>query len=148
LYFGYLPKIIQTDNGQEFTHLKQTNKIHPLDLLCKELNIRHQLIRPRTPRHNGKVERSHRNDNERFYKYLSFYSYDDLLIQMKRYLNRSNNIPMQTLNWLSPLQMRDKLNNNNQHFKYIISYLFLLTFWYHIIYKHTLNFNNNVNFTR
>jgi transposase InsO family protein len=113
LYFGYLPKIIQTDNGQEFTHLKQTNKIHPLDLLCKELNIRHQLIRPRTPRHNGKVERSHRNDNERFYKYLSFYSYDDLLIQMKRYLNRSNNIPMQTLNWLSPLQMRDKLNNNN-----------------------------------
>ncbi len=81
-------------------------------MLCNDLNIKHQLIRPRTPRHNGKVERSHRNDNERFYKYLSFYSYDDLLLQMKRYLNRSNNIPMQTLNWLSPIEMRDKLNKN------------------------------------
>ncbi|MGI6309317.1 MAG: DDE-type integrase/transposase/recombinase [Bacilli bacterium] len=113
VYFGYSPKIIQTDNGQEFTHLKMTNRIHPFTTLCKNLNIKHQLIRPRTPRHNGKVERSHRNDNERFYKYLSFYSYDDLLLQMKRYLRRSNNIPMQTLNWLSPLQMRHKLINNN-----------------------------------
>lgn len=34
------------------------------------LGTNHQLIRPRTPRHNGKVEGSHRNDNERFYKYL------------------------------------------------------------------------------
>jgi transposase len=113
LYFGYLPKTIQTDNGFEFTHNKDTNKIHPFDLLCQKLSIHHQLIRPRTPRHNGKVERSHRNDNERFYKYLSFYSYDDLLIQMKRYLIRSNNIPMQTLGWLSPIEMRNKLNNNN-----------------------------------
>jgi len=112
LYFGYSPKIIQTDNGQEFTHLSKTNKIHPFDILCNDLNIKHQLIRPRTPRHNGKVERSHRNDNERFYKYLSFYSYDDLKLQMKRYLNRSNNIPMQTLDWLSPIEMRNKLNNN------------------------------------
>jgi transposase InsO family protein len=110
LYFGYLPKIIQTDNGQEFTHLKQTDKIHPLDILCNNLNIKHQLIRPRTPRHNGKVERSHRNDSERFYRYLSFYSFDDLKLQMKAYLKRSNNIPMQTLNWLSPIQMRNKLN--------------------------------------
>jgi transposase InsO family protein len=112
LYFGYSPKIIQTDNGQEFTHLSKTNKIHPFDILCNDLNIKHQLIRPRTPRHNSKVERSHRNDNERFYKYLSFYSYDDLKLQMKRYLNRSNNIPMQTLDWLSPIEMRNKLNNN------------------------------------
>jgi len=113
IYFGYLPKTIQTDNGNEFTHLTKTDRIHPFDNLCNQLNITHQLIRPRTPKHNGKVERSHRSDNERFYKYLSFYSYDDLLLQMKRYLNRSNNIPMQTLNWLSPIQMRNKLNNNN-----------------------------------
>lgn len=110
VYFGYLPKTIQTDNGQEFTHLKRTCRIHPFDVLCNDLNIHHQLIRPRTPRHNGKVERSHRNDNERFYNFLSFYSYNDLLIQMKRYLNRSNNIPMQTLNWLSPIEMRNKLS--------------------------------------
>lgn len=113
LYFGYKPKIIQTDNGFEFTHLKKTNMIHPLDVLCNELNIIHQLIRPRTPRHNGKVERSHRSDNERFYKYLSFYSYDDLLLQMKRYLFRSNSIPTQSLNWLSPLQQRKLLTISN-----------------------------------
>ena len=77
-------------------------------------DLEHKLIRPRTPRHNGKVERSHRNDQQRFYNYLSFYSYEDLLIQMKAYLKRSNNIPMQILNWLTPLQMRDKLKNDNQ----------------------------------
>lgn len=31
---------------------------------------------------------------ERFYNHMSFYNYNDLLLQMKRYLNRSNNIPM------------------------------------------------------
>ena len=61
-YFGYTPKIIQTDNGFEFTHFKDTKRVHPFDKLCNELGIKHQLIRPGTPRHNGKVERSHRND--------------------------------------------------------------------------------------
>lgn len=112
-YFGYKPKIIQTDNGQEFTHIKRTDKIHPLDNLLNSLNISHKLIKPRTPRHNGKVERSHRNDQQRFYSYLRFYSYDDLLLQMKSYLKRSNNIPMQTLNWLSPLEMRQKIIEKN-----------------------------------
>lgn len=105
-YFGYKPFILQTDNGAEFTHLKRSDRTHPLDLLCSKLNIIHKRIRPRTPRHNGKVERSHRNDQERFYNHMSFYDYDDLQIQMKRYLNRSNNIPMQVLGWKSPLQKR------------------------------------------
>ena len=113
LYFGYQPKIIQTDNGQEFTHLKNTLRIHPFDILCNELNIHHQLISPRTPRHNAKVERSHRSDNERFYKYLKFYSYNDLIIQMKRYLYPSNNIPTQSLNWLSPIETKKLLTISN-----------------------------------
>ena len=108
-HFGYAPQIIQTDNGAEFTHIQKTDRIHPLDSLCSELGIEHKLIRPRTPRHNGKVERSHRNDQERFYNYLRFYSLDDLLIQMKRYLRRSNNIPMQILGWKSPLEKRREL---------------------------------------
>jgi transposase InsO family protein len=111
IYFGYAPKIIQTDNGSEFTNFKKTNRIHTLDRLCAELHIVHKLLRPRTPWHNGKVERSHRNDQERFYNYLSFYSYDDLLIQIKRYLHRSNNIPMAVLGWKSPLQKRRELEN-------------------------------------
>lgn len=113
LYFGYQPEIIQTDNGAEFTHVKKTNRRHPLDILCNQLKISHKLIRPRTPRHNGKVERSHRNDQERFYNHMSFYNYNDLLVQMKRYLNRSNNIPMQVLGWKSPLEKRHELSCNH-----------------------------------
>ena len=108
-YFGYKPLVIQTDNGGEFTYAKKTKRTHPFDIFCNEIDITHKLIRPRTPRHNGKVERSHRNDQERFYNHMSFYSYQDLMIQMKRYLNRSNNIPMQVLGWLSPLQKRLEL---------------------------------------
>ena len=108
-YFRYKPKQVQTDNGAEFTHPKKTDRTHPLDVLCNELGIEHKRIRPRTPRHNGKVERSHRNDQERFYNHMSFYSYSDLLFQMKRYLNRSNRIPMQILGWKSPLEKRHEL---------------------------------------
>ena len=109
VYFGYQPEMIQTDNGMEFTYTMNTNRIHPFDTLCNELGITHKLIRPRTPRHNGKVERSHRNDQQKFYNYLSFYSYDDLIYQMKNYLKRSNNIPMQTLDWKSPLEKREEI---------------------------------------
>lgn len=109
IYFGYAPEIIQTDNGGEFCNTKKTDKVHYFDRFCAEFNIQHKTIRPKTPWHNGKVERSHRNDQERFYNYLKFYSYDDLLIQMKRYLKRSNNIPMAVLGWKSPLQKRAEL---------------------------------------
>lgn len=113
VYFRYQPKIIQTDNGSEFTYTKETARIHPLDNLLNQLQIIHQLIRPRTPRHNGKVERSHRNDQNRFYNFLSFYSYEDLKKQMKAYLKRSNNIPMQVLDWISPLEKREKIIEAN-----------------------------------
>lgn len=75
IFFEYKPETFQTDNDIEFTYTIKTDKIHPLDTLCNELNIHHQLIRPRNPRHNGKVERSHRNDSEKSYKFLSFYSH-------------------------------------------------------------------------
>jgi transposase InsO family protein len=108
-YFGYAPEVIQTDNGAEFTNFSNTKREHIFDCFCRRYGIIHKLIRPKTPWHNGKVERSHRNDQERFYKYLKFYSYNDLLIQMQRYLRRSNNIPMAVLGWKSPLQKRREL---------------------------------------
>lgn len=118
IYYGYQPNIIQTDNGSEFTYTRQTknDKEHLLDIYCRLRNIEHKTIKPRTPRHNGKVERSHRNDNERFYKWLKFYSYEDLLKQMKAYLERSNNIPISVLatrdkkqKWLTPKEKRKEL---------------------------------------
>ena len=111
--------MIQTDNGQEFTFLRGQTKdgrIHKFDRLCLYFGIKHKLIRPRTPRHNGKVERSHRNDNERFYRYLHYYSFDDLQAQMQVYLRRSNNIPTSVLRskdnkrrWLSPNEKEQEL---------------------------------------
>ena len=109
-YFGYKPKEIQTDNGIEFTYNRaDIKKIHPLEELLKKLGIKHHKIKPRTPQHNGKVERSHRNDNERFYSYLKFYSLEDLRKQGERYLKRSNNIPMAVLKYLSPKEKRAEL---------------------------------------
>lgn len=108
-FFGYKPAVIQTDNGAEFTNTQRTKRIHVFDQLCQELGIRHRCNRPRTPWHNGKVERSHRNDQERFYNYLKFYSYEDLQKQMARYLRRSNKIPMGVLDWKSPNAIRKQL---------------------------------------
>lgn len=122
IYFGYIPKTIQTDNGYEFTHLKEkSNKmLHLFDQLCLELGIEHKLIKPRTPRHNGKVERSHRNDQKRFYSNLKFYSLDDLNTQMKAYLKRSNNIPSSSLNWLSPFEKRQSLTECKHYNKSLL----------------------------
>ena len=110
LFYGYKPEEIQTDNGMEFTwNQEKFKKIHPLDDLCMKEHIYHHKIKPRTPRHNGKVERSHRNDNERFYNTLKFYSLEDLRYQAKLYLKRSNNIPMGVLNYKTPKEIKMKL---------------------------------------
>ncbi len=83
-------------------HISKAKHVHPLDLFCQKSGILHKTIRPRTPWHNGKVECSHRNDQERFYNHLCFYSLDDLQLQMKGYLRESNDIPMSVLGWKSP----------------------------------------------
>jgi transposase InsO family protein len=54
--------VVQTDNGAEFQ-----SRFH---WRLEELDIRHVYIRPRTPHLNGKVERSHRVDEQEFYQLL------------------------------------------------------------------------------
>src|ERR1051326_6451057 len=54
--------VVQTDNGAEFQ-----SEFH---WHLERLDIRHVYIRPRTPRLNGKVERSHRVDDQEFYQLL------------------------------------------------------------------------------
>lgn len=104
---------IQTDNGPEFTNRFTSYRDKPT-LFQKHLEqhgITHKLIKPYTPRHNGKVERSHRKDNERFYATHSFYSFDDFSNQLKVYNRRDyNNFPVRLLLWKSPAQcLRDFL---------------------------------------
>ena len=97
----------QTDNGFEFINRFSNSKRNLPTLFEKtagELGIRHKLIRPYTPRHNGKVERGHREDQKRFYSCHSFYSLDDFAKQLAVHNRRSNNFPMRPLRWLSPLE--------------------------------------------
>lgn len=109
-YYEYIPTEIQTDNGTEFPWNKsKVYKIHPLDKLCYGLNIEQHKTRPRTPRHNGKAEKSHRNDNERFYNYLSFNSLEVLRKQGIKYLERANKIPIVVLGYKSPIEKRKEL---------------------------------------
>jgi hypothetical protein len=108
-YFRYSPETIQTDNGFEFTYPKDYKRTHSFDIFCNQLEIQHKLIRLITPWHNGKVERSHRNDQERFYNFLSFYSFKDFKVQIYRYMRRSNRIPMAVLGWISPVERRSQL---------------------------------------
>jgi len=105
---GIQVECIQTDNGFEFTNRFSNSKRDILTLFEKtahKLGIRHKLIRPYTPRHNGKVERSHREDQKRFYSCHSFYSLKDFESQLTVHNRRSNNFPMRPLGWLSPAEV-------------------------------------------
>ena len=58
-----------------------------------------------TPRYNGKVERSHREDQKRFYNRHSFYSLDDFGGQIAAHQRNSNSLQMRPLHWLSPVDV-------------------------------------------
>ena len=57
--FPFPIRAIQTDNGPEF--------LKYFDALCKELNLPHYFIYPRTPKQNTYVEVSHLADKNEFY---------------------------------------------------------------------------------
>ena len=120
IYYGYFPKRIQTDNGPEFTNTRaiecKSLKKHALDIFLDKINVEHQLIRAYTPRHNGKVERSHRSDNEGFYKYLQFATFEELRAKMRKWNATYNSRPHSSLRdvngkriWQSPLEKREEL---------------------------------------
>ena len=102
--FKYKIECIQTDNGTEFTNRLTTyrDKKTLFEEALEEAGIRHKLIKPKTPRHNGKVERSHRKDQERFYYNKIFCSFEDFKNRLKYWEKEYNNFPMKPLKWLSP----------------------------------------------
>jgi len=85
--FPYQITGLKTDNHSTFTNrYTGTNKrsdmtvktLHALDRFCAEHGIVHYLIDPGKPSQNGKVERSHRSDQETLYDATSFTSARDL----------------------------------------------------------------------
>jgi Integrase core domain len=71
--FPFRIQTIRTDNGHEF---QVKFHWHVLDL-----GMDHVYIKPRTPRLNGKVERSHSTDQQEFYQLLSYK--DDVDLEAK-----------------------------------------------------------------
>lgn len=99
---GFNIECVQTDNGFEFTNRFAQSSRELVTLFEKtaaELGIRHKLIRSYTPRHNGKAERSHREDQRRFYSSHRFCSLADFGTQRAMHQRASNNHPMRHLQY-------------------------------------------------
>lgn len=88
-------------------HARQCPNI--LEAACIEFGIVHKFILPRIPEHNGKVERSHRIDQDKFYRTSKFYSLDVLRKQRKAWNNRYNETPRFTLKCKNPNEIEVKL---------------------------------------
>jgi len=113
---GIEVECVQIDHGAEFTKrltANDDNNLSLFELTAKQLNVRVKYIKPHTPRHNGKVERSHREDQKLLYSEVirlkkPFKGLEDLKIRLKRHQNKTNNRPMRPLSFLSPLDYLKK----------------------------------------
>ena len=89
---GIKIECVQTDNHSTFTNLfaggnkkfdHELRRVHPLTLFLISVGIEHKLSRPGTPQHNGFVERSHRTDEEEFYRVTKTAGVDISILQYK-----------------------------------------------------------------
>ena len=104
-------RMIQTDNGTEFTNaLLATKSKHKtlFESALLEMGIAYHRIQIATPRHNGKVERQHRMDELRFYRHMRMYSLEDGRRQLAVYQRQSNDHIMTCLDMQSPNQVLAK----------------------------------------
>jgi IS30 family transposase len=99
--FPHKIQAIKTDNGSIFTNYyvglnkrsDMTMKtIHALDQFCHQNKIVHYLIDPGKPAQNGTVERSHREDQEKFYEQNKFKSVNDLKKKISIWNDYYNNL--------------------------------------------------------
>jgi transposase InsO family protein len=68
---------VRTDRGHEFQAQFHWH--------VEDKGMRHVYIKPRTPQLNGKVERSHRSDQEEFYQLLTYTDDVDLNEKLKEW---------------------------------------------------------------
>jgi transposase InsO family protein len=107
LFYPFLIKIIQTDNGFEFTY-RMTPGIqieHKFTTQCRLYGYEHQMIPPAYPRANSHVERTHRTDKEEVYQRKSFSSLQELnklnLGSLKKFNEKR---PQKSKHFMPPLQ--------------------------------------------
>jgi transposase InsO family protein len=112
---------VQTDNGTEFTKRlltsKKTDSSHNslglFEQTAMELGIKIKHIKPHTPKHNGKVERSHREDQKLLYSRIAisgktFKNLDDFNKRLKQHQYNTNRRPMRPLGNVSPFEYLKK----------------------------------------
>jgi hypothetical protein len=80
--FPFRVRKLQCDNGQEFPFA--------FVLAVQALGIRHRYIKPRRPQQNGKVERSHRIDQEEFWGRQRFADFDAAAVGLRAWETRYN----------------------------------------------------------
>lgn len=112
--FPHKIQAIKTDNGSVFTnYYLGTNKrsdmtvktLHALDQFCSKQNIVHYLIDPGKPAQNGTVERSHREDEYKFYRKQKFNNYSDLKTKIRLWNDYYNNLEHCGLDGKTPLEV-------------------------------------------
>ena len=105
---------VKTDNGSCFTNRytgynKSADplnpRLHAFDVLCNELETPHYLIDPGKPQQNVFVERSHREDQEKFYEQTRFKSFEELKYKLRVWNMEYNNTRHCGLNGKTPNQM-------------------------------------------
>jgi len=101
--FPFRIREVRTDNGHEFQA-----KFH---WHVEDQGIRHAYIKPASPQLNGKVERSHRTDDQEFYQLLSYTDDTDLvqkLSEWERFYNLAR--PHGAFNGKAPYEiLRERL---------------------------------------
>ena len=80
--FPFRIRKLQCDNGQEFSFA--------FALAVEALGIRHRYIKPRRPQQNGKVERSHRIDQEEFWGRRRFDDFDAAAVGLRAWETHYN----------------------------------------------------------
>lgn len=98
---------VQTDHGTEFTYamFPHVQKEHPFERELRREGIRHKLTPVGKPHLQGKVERSHRIDDDEFYRVYRFATRDHRMRCFQRYLHQYNHRRAHgSLNWRPPIQ--------------------------------------------
>ncbi|MDK9719654.1 MAG: DDE-type integrase/transposase/recombinase [Rhodospirillales bacterium] len=109
---GISVQSVRTDNHAIFTNerfrkSRTLRHIHPFTRICRKSGIAHLLSQFGTPRHNCFVERSHRIDDEEFYRLLDLRHLDDkaLLAKLQVWQYRYNCMRLHSgCNYETPLK--------------------------------------------
>ena len=108
--FPFPIECLQTDHGTEFTYacFPHVHAPHPFTQHLESQGVRHKLIRIATPWHNGKVERSHRTDEEDCYRRFHLRTLPQAHRRLANWNRRYNNHrPHGALGWRTPARMLD-----------------------------------------